>query len=159
MEYPIQSEKFKEKRKKTCKERYGVEYASQCPEIMEKSSKNAYKIKKYTFPSEKIINYQGYENTALDELIHQELIDEEDIVSGCKNVPEIWYNDEDNNKHRHYVDIYIPSQNRCIEVKSNWTAEKGKDKIFLKQQASKDLGYKYEIWFYNGKREKIQTYL
>ena len=27
-------------------------------------------------------------------------------------------------KHRHFVDIFIPSQNKCIEVKSTWTAEK-----------------------------------
>lgn len=59
------------------------------------------------------------------------MIDEEDIDTGCKNVPKIWYNDDDK-KHHHYVDIYIPSQNRCIKVNSNWTAEKGKDKIFLK---------------------------
>ena len=59
------------------------------------------------------------------------MIDEEDIDTGCKNVSKIWYNDDDK-KHLHYVDIYIPSQNRCIKVKSNWTAEKGKDVIFLK---------------------------
>jgi hypothetical protein len=28
----------------------------------------------------------------------------------------------------------------------------------LKQQAAKDLGYKYEIWVYNKKEEKIFCY-
>jgi hypothetical protein len=83
---------------------------------------------------------------------------EEDIINGCKNVPEIWYKDENNKKHRHYVDIFIPSQNRCIEVKSSWTAEKKKDYIFLKQQAGKELGYNYEIWVFNGKGEKVESY-
>jgi hypothetical protein len=33
-----------------------------------------------------------------------------------------------------------------------------KDNIFLKQQAAKELGYKYEIWVYNNKKEKIICY-
>jgi hypothetical protein len=94
----------------------------------------------------------------LDELIVNEKIDESDIITGCKNVPTIWYNDKTGKKHRHYVDIFIPSQNRCIEVKSTWTAEKKKDIIFLKQKAAKELGYKYSIWVYNNKKEKIYCY-
>jgi hypothetical protein len=38
--------------------------------IIEKLCKtNNYKYKKYIFPSGKSVNYQGYENVALDELI------------------------------------------------------------------------------------------
>ena len=85
-------------------------------------------------------------------------IDENDIITGCKNVPVIWYNDENSKKHRHYVDIFIPSQNKCIEVKSNWTAKKKKDNIFLKQNAAKELGYKYEIWIYDSKGVKVEKY-
>jgi hypothetical protein len=124
---------------------------------MEKCSKNAYKLKEYTLPSGNIIKIQGYENYALDELLQDDIL-EEDIINGCKNVHEIWYEDENNKKHRHYVDIFIPSQNRCIEVKSTWTAKKKKDFIFLKQQAGKELGYNYEIWIYNGKGKKIECY-
>jgi hypothetical protein len=126
---------------------------------MEKASKNGYKLKKYKMPSGKIINCQGYEPIAFDELLNKELIKEEDIVNGSSNVPKIWYEDEEGKKHRHYVDIFIPNQNRCIEVKSTWTAENKKDNIFLKQQAGKDLGYKYEIWVYNNKGVRVETYL
>ncbi len=70
----------------------------------------------------------------------------------------IWYNDVNGKKHKHYVDIFIPSQNRCIEVKSTWTIQKMKDNIFLKQQAAKELGYNYEIWIYNSKGEKTNCY-
>jgi len=77
-------------------------------------------------------------------------------VTGCKNVPEIWYNDN-NKKRRHYVDIFIPSQNRCIEIKSTWTAEKKKDNIYLKQNAGKELGYSYEIWIYNKKKDVVEV--
>ena len=47
----------------------------------------------------------------------EENVSEEDIVTGCKNVPQIWYNDEQNKKHRHYVDIYtfedLSSHKKC----------------------------------------------
>ena len=84
---------------------------------------------------------------------------EDEIKTGCKNVPTIWYNDENGKKHRHYVDIFIPSQNRCIEIKSTWTAKKKQDSIYLKQNAAKELGYKYEIWVYDGKGNRVKEYL
>jgi hypothetical protein len=156
-ENPFQSDEFKQKSKQTCLEKYGVEYAMQNSEIMDKNSKNAYKFKDYTFPSGNIIKVQGYEHFALDEL-QQDGVLEEEIITGCKNVPEIWYEDTSGKQHRHYVDIFIPSKNRCIEIKSTWTVEKKKDCIFLKKEAGKALGYNYEIWVYNGKGEKVECY-
>jgi hypothetical protein len=158
VEYVSQFEEFKEKSKKTCLEKYGVEYSSQSTEIMEKASKNAYKLKEYILPSGRVEKVQGYEHYALDELIINEKINESNIITGCKNVPIIWYNDENGKKHRHYVDIFVPSQNKCIEVKSTWTAEKKKDCIFLKQNAAKELGYKYEIWVYDSKGIRVEKY-
>jgi hypothetical protein len=146
-----------EKSKNTCLEKYGVEHPAQNPEIMAKCSKNAYKLKDYTLPSGNKIKIQGYENYAMDEILQNGIL-EEDIINGCKNVPEIWYEDKNNIKRRHYVDIFIPSQNKCIEIKSTWTAEKKKDCIFLKQQAGKDRGYEYEIWVYNKNGEKVECY-
>jgi len=151
--------KHKEKSKLTCLKNWGVEHPSQNVEYSYERSKSCYNNKEYLFPSGKLIYIQGYEHYALDFLLKNENINEEEIVVGIKNVPSIWYNDENNKKHRHYVDIFIPSQNRCIEVKSTWTAEKKRDNIFLKQQAAKSLGYKYEIWVYNGKGIIVETYL
>jgi hypothetical protein len=71
---------------------------------------------------------------------------------------ELWYNDESGKKHRHYVDIFIPTLNKCIEVKSTWTKEKKKDCIFLKQKAAKELGYIYEIWVYDRKGTRVEIY-
>lgn len=56
-------------------------------------------------------------------------------------------------------EIFIRSKQICIEVKSTWTAEKGKDNIFLKQNAGKGLGYKYEIWVYDGKGNKVECHV
>jgi len=155
-EIPLKTEIGKETIKQTCLKKYGYENPQQVPEIAEKSSKNSYRKKSYILPSGKEIICQGYEPFALDKLVKEENISEEDIVTGCKNVPQIWYNDEQDKKHRHYVDIYIPSQNRCVEVKSTWTAEKKKDNIYLKQNAAKELGYQYEIWIFNAKKELVE---
>ena len=152
-----QSEKVKEKIKETCLKKYGVENPQQDPEISEKSSKKAYTKKIYTFPSGRQDAIQGYENLAINELLEKEKIEENNIITSRKIVPKIWYNDIKGKKRRHFVDIFIPSQNKCIEVKSTWTAEKKKDSIYLKQQAAKDLGYEYEIWIYNRKFEKVNT--
>ena len=153
VEYPFQSEEYRNKFKDMCFKKYGVENPQQNPEIAEKTAKNSYRRKTYILPSGKEMLCQGYEPFALDKLIKEENILEEDIITGCKNVPTIWYEDESGKKHRHYVDIFIPNQNRCIEVKSTWTAEKNNDNIYLKQEAAKQLGYKYEIWIYNSKKQ------
>ena len=158
-EYPIQNEIIKQKVKETNKKNYGTEHPSQNVDYAEEHSKKIYNKKEYIYPSGKIISIQGYENFALNYLIINEKIDESDIITGCKNVPTIWYNDESNKKHRHYVDIFIPSQNKCIEVKSTWTAEKKKDCIFLKQNAGKELGYNYEIWVYDRKGNVVNKYI
>jgi hypothetical protein len=157
-EYYLQTDDKKIKSTATCLEKYGCEHPSQNIEVMDKMSKNAYKLKDYILPSGNIIKIQGYEHYALDELIQDGIL-EEDIINGCSNVPEIWYEDENTKNHRHYVDIFIPSQNRMVEVKSTWTAEKKKDNIFLKQEAGKKAGYLYEIWVYNGKGEKVECYI
>ena len=153
----MQSEEIKEKIKATCLEKYGVEYAMQNAEVMEKSSKNAYKSKEYIYPSGAIIKIQGYEHFALDELL--QTLTEHDIVTGVKNVPIVWYEDDQGKRHRYYVDICIPSQNKCVEVKSTWTFKKKQHIVYLKQQALKDAGYKCEIWVYNGKGEKVECYI
>ena len=154
VEYPTQSEEIREKSKITCLEKYGVEHPQQNSEISERTIKSSYSRKYYKFPSGKIIQVQGYEPYALDKLI--KIFNEEDIITGTSSVPEIWYDDDRGIKHRHYVDIFIPSQNKLIEVKSTWTVEMKNDNIFKKQEAGKQLGYNYEIWIFNRKGDKVE---
>jgi hypothetical protein len=158
-EYPFQSQEIQEKSKVTNIIKYGFENPSHNAEISEKASKNAYKSKDYVFPSGKIERIQGYEHFMLDELLKKENVSENDIIVSRKEVPNIWYQDANGKKRRYFVDCYIPSQKRCIEAKSTWTANKKKDCIFLKQQAVKDAGYKCEIWIYDSKGEKVETYM
>ena len=154
VENSFQSQEVIDKIKKTCLKNYGVEHPQQNPEIAERTSKTSYSRKDYTFPSGKIISVQGYEPYALNELV--KIFNENEIKTGTINVPEIWYDNYEGIKHRHFVDIFIPSKNKCIEVKSTWTAKKKKDNIFKKQQSGKELGFTYEIWIYNSKGEKVE---
>lgn len=157
VEHQLQRKEIRERIKKTNIEKYGVEHPPQNSEIMEKINKSLYKSKEYKLPSGKIIMIQGYEHFALDELIKND-INENNIVTGAKNVPEIWYYDVNGKKRKHFVDIFVPTLNKCIEVKSTWTLKKQKDIIFLKQNAAKELGYIYEIWVYHPKGNKIEFY-
>ena len=45
-----------------------------------------------------------------------------------------------------------------IEVKSIWTLEKNKVKVFQKQQAAKGQGFKYEIHVYDSKKKCVEIY-
>lgn len=67
--------------------------------------------------------------------------------------------DDMGKSHRHYVDIYIPSKNKCIEVKSTWTLKMKKDSVFEKQLAAKELGFNYEICVYDCKGNKVEIFL
>ena len=155
---PFQNEEIKNKIKETNLKKYGFTNPTQNSEIAEKASNNSYQTKEYILPSGIKINYQGYENLALNELLNIYNINENDIFTKKSSVPELWYTDENNKKRRHYVDIYIKSQNKCIEVKSEWYYNMSEPIILLKQNAAKELGYKYEIWVYNNKKEKINCY-
>ena len=144
--YPLQNKDIRKKGQKTVQQKYGVDcvfqnqtikdkivdtnikiygvpHHLQNAESAEKHLQCSYKVKQYVLPSGKIITYQGYENFAFDELLQIEKIKENDLVTSRKCVPEIWYLDTDGKEHRHYVDIFIPSQNRCVEVKSTWTLQ------------------------------------
>lgn len=156
-EYTLQVESIKEKGKQTSMSRYGVEHPMQCPAVSEKSLHKAHKYKLFTFPSGNEIYTQGYEHFALRDMIDIHHISEEDIVTNRKDVPKLWYSDTNNKKHRHFVDIYIPSQNKCIEIKSSWTVNIEKSHVFQKQVAAKKEGFLYEIWVYSsvGKLETI----
>jgi hypothetical protein len=79
-----------------------VEYSSQNEEIMEKCSKNAYKLKEYKFPSGRIDKVQGYEPMALDKIFKEWRIDVNDVILDRDEVPEIWWFDDNGNKRRYF---------------------------------------------------------
>jgi hypothetical protein len=118
--------------------------------ISEKSLNNSLKLRNFIFPDNLIIKVQGYEPNALQILVDHGYISE-DIITSRLYVPEIWYKDLENIKHRYYCDIYIPFENRIIEVKSTWTYEKDLHINTLKAETCKELGYNFEFWIFDRK--------
>jgi hypothetical protein len=150
----FQLENIKEKIKKTNLEKYNVEYASQNQEIQEKIQKTAKKYKEYLMPSGNIRKVQGYEPFALDILI--QTYNEDQIKTDRKDVPRIKYNVNEKDKY-YFPDIYIPDENKIIEVKSTWTYKCKTDNVNIKKDACISQGYKYEIWCFNYKGDKINV--
>ena len=157
VEYASQNKNIREKIKNTNLKNWGVENPSQNAEISEKASNNSYKSKSYTFPSGKIIKCQGYEPFAFRDLVNLK-INETDIINKRTDVPEIWFTDDNNKKHRYYVDIYVPSQNKCIEVKSYYTYKNNEKVNLLKKLAVKNAGYNFEFWLYDCKGNRVVNF-
>jgi len=143
VEHATQNPEVQERIKATSLKKYGVEHAMQSADIQDKAEKTGYSYKIYTFPSGNKVNIQGYENYILDYVLLS--FDEDDIFVGRKQQPEIWYTDTKGIKHRYFSDMYIPSEKLIVEVKSTWTYEKGmKDgKIPLQKAACIQQGYNY----------------
>jgi len=120
-----------EKRENTCLNKYGVSHHMQVDYIFEKV--NSYKRKDYII-NNKIIKFQGYEDYAYFNLLNT--YEESDIIYGkdIKNYVKIWYCINDK-KRRYYPDFYIKSENKIIEVKSNYTY-KNRLNINLEKQTS-----------------------
>jgi len=144
---PNKTKEIRDKIKRTNVERYGVEYPSQCKEISEKTQKNSKRYKEYKMPSGDIRKVQGYEPFALDILLKK--YKEDDIKTDRKDIPRITYIVNEINKF-YFPDIYIPSENKIIEVKSSWTYKCKLDNIQEKANATKK-GFNYEIWIFDAK--------
>jgi hypothetical protein len=149
--HPKNTKEVQEKWVATCLERYGG-HPNQNIDVQAKSEKSSFAYKDYMMPSGNVIKYQGYENLALDELV--ELYDEEDIYSGRSKVPTITYY-IDNVKHVYFPDFYIKSENKIIEVKSEWTLQLYRANVEEKGKATIQSGYKFEIWVYDSNKKKI----
>lgn len=117
----------------------------------EKSSKS---FKQFNFPSGKIINIQGYENLALDELV--KLFEEDDIITKRSEMPKIIYKLKDK-EHRYYPDIWIKSINKIIEVKSIYTYKKEFIKNINKALATRKLNFDFEFWIYTSEKKNIYS--
>jgi hypothetical protein len=147
----------RKKAQNTLEKNYGVKYPTQNPELMHKAFVNSFRIKLFTFPSGRTTTYMGYENYAIEYLMNEEKIDENDIYT--ENLTQFTYNIPGESIDRKYTpDIYIKSQNRYIEVKSPYTITQDTDNIFRKQNAIKNLGIICEIWVINDKCILLEKY-
>ena len=152
VECPLQSKHVIAKGVQTNIRRYGVEHASQNQEIMERTQKNSKKYKKFVMPSGEVRMVQGYEPFAIKNLL--DIYSAEQIKSDRKDVPRVQYI-VNGKKHYHFPDIYIPHENKLIEVKSTWTYKCKISNILEKKKACEEQGYIYEIWCYDAKGKRV----
>jgi hypothetical protein len=154
-ENPMQNAQIQEKFKTTNQEKYGCEYPMQNAEVFALQQKSAFKRKPYIFASGQQISVQGYEAFALDLLLSQG-VEEADLLLGFSTMPHIMYK-HDSNTHRYYPDIFVPSQNKIVEVKSEYTYEANFEITHLKMQACQTQGLSAEIWIFlaNGTLSRI----
>lgn len=131
---------------KSMMERYGVKNAMQDASIQDKAMKAGFRYKEYILPSGNIIKIQGFENFALDELLLS--YDEAELMVGIKNVPRIQYT-LNGITHYYFPDIYIPKENKIIEVKSTYTYMATLTKNKAKEEACIKQGYLFEFKIYN----------
>lgn len=151
--HPKKTQEVQDKWKATCLERFGG-HPNQNKEVQAKSEASSYKFRDYMMPSGNIVKVQGYEHIALDELV--QLYEEEDILVGRSNIPTIDYYINDI-KHVYFPDFLIKSENKVIEIKSEWTIQLKRGNVEEKALATIKEGYKYEIWVYNDKKVKVET--
>jgi hypothetical protein len=151
--HALKSPEIIAKRAKTCLKKYGG-HPNQNKEVQAKSEASSYKFRDYMMPSGNIVKVQGYEHIGLDELV--QLYEEEDILVGRSNIPTIDYYINDT-KHVYFPDFFIKSENKIIEIKSEWTIQLKRGNVEEKALATIKEGYKYEIWVYNDRKVKVQT--
>jgi len=150
---PLEVEEFRIKKENTCIKRYGSKNPMQNAEVAEKCLTNSYKLKEFKFDCGNIIKVQGYEHFLLKILVNQGY-SYNDIITKRTNVPKIWYF-KDNKNHRYYCDVYIKKNNTIYEVKSLWTYNKGREELILKKQGCIDFGYKFELYVFDKKGNRI----
>ena len=147
--YPAQNPDCQLKMKSTCKKRYGVENPQQNVEIHKKSQQ--YRTKWAVLPSGKEITYQGFELVAIRELL--KTFSENEIITRADFIPAIWYGE----KSRYFPDIFIPSLNKIIEVKSTWTYgsetlnPKEYHRNLRKKEGTISAGFSIEFWICSNK--------
>ena len=143
-----------ELQKQTMLRKYGVTNAQHCPELFAKLQNTSFKWKEYVMPSGRIVEIQGYEPFAIDYLLKKGYV-EKDIVCGRGlNIPTIPYQFDSKYK-KYYPDIFIPSENFIIEVKSGYTYKLHLQQNLAKRDACLSQGYKFEFLIFNKKGVKI----
>jgi len=144
--YNAQRPSTKKKFKATMLRRYGVEHPSQVAEFAAKN--RSYKHKPYTL-GDKEIRVQGYEPLALDYILAYHNVTSQDIECGAgSRIPNISYMYK-GKSCVYFPDMYIPKFNRLVEVKSQYTWDKAKDRTRAKALACIAQGFEFTLLVMN----------
>ncbi len=59
-------------------------------------------------------------------------------------------------EHKYFPDIYLKSENKIIEVKSEWTIKLKGAYVEEKARGVLEAGYKFELWLYDALGKKCK---
>lgn len=138
------SAEVKSKTANTCIEKYGVPSIMQNKELMNRQQIAAFKRKDYVFPSGITWSIQGDEGNIITYLLSNGYSEEQ----LTQDAPVIDYKFA-GRRRKHFPDLYIPSENLIIEVKSPFTFEREKNKNEAKISAAIAAGYEYHFYIWN----------
>jgi hypothetical protein len=144
--YTLMNPDIKAKADAVILERFGVRNVSQNVEIHTKRLVSLFSSKPYTFPSGRTVTVQGYEGFAIDLLLSEGIVEDEDEIEvESRKMPTYNYIGIDCAVHRYFPDIWIPTKNTIIEVKSTYTYQANLEVNLLKAQAVRDAGQIYRL--------------
>jgi len=151
-----------EKKRTSCIEKYGVENPFFLPDVRKKSALANSIGREFSLPSGKIIRIRGYEDVTINKLLTH--YSEDDLVLDdmlqTYNIPVFKYKDSRRHTLKYYPDIYIPKENKIIEVKGRWWwdgngIDKYKNRLnknLKKRQAVLKAGFQYEVWLFEDRK-------
>lgn len=138
-----------ENRKQTYLNTFGVDHPMKLDRFKKLSNKNRKQHKIYTFVDGRTIKTQGHGDLALSILEDQGYTYDDILTEVFSDVK--YPNDNATATHSHIFDIFIPKENRVIEVKGThplYGYDATKDICLRKMLASKSKGYSYHIWVF-----------
>lgn len=121
--------------------KYGYKFAAQNP-----INNTQYKFKVYTVNNKKY-NFQGYEDYVFFEMLLKQyslcdiLLTNSEIRNYTDKISYI----SNDKEHVYFPDFYIKSENKIIEVKSEYTYNKDLEVNMLKKEACESLGLKFDF--------------
>jgi hypothetical protein len=124
--------------------------------LSDKKFKSGRSWKIFIMPSGKAVSVQGYEDSAIIEIL--KIYNEDDLLIH-KDVPIIKYTYK-NIDRNHFADFYIKSTNTLIDVKSQFTYDIEIDKNNAKKLAAEKQGFNYSFMIISGRKnenKKVKT--
>jgi transposase len=138
-------------------QKYGVSNPMQHPLIFERSMKNSFRYKSITINGKIFDRIQGFEDVGIQYVLNTFNLSVTDIINGRTGIPSISYIDENGKKRVHFPDIYLPTLNTLIEVKSEFILNKNLERVLTKRNSAIQQGYKYIILVFNSKKQFLYT--
>lgn len=159
----LEKDLINDKRRNTNLNRFGVENTFLLPESVKKSRQGNALGRDYILPSGRIVHVRGYEDEVLAALLQTYNESDLKIHNSLEEyqLPIFSYIDHRRHHLNYYPDIYIPKENKIIEVKSRWWWDGNGDPKYSsrlennlrKRQSVLNKGYDYEVWLFEDKND------